>query len=197
MSWTGSRLKLSVTKGGGHAARSTSGSDAVTKPHLGNPLSKDALPRPLKLDSIEIQRLWFALVKRPWRSLVLAAANPGGNSWEIAEALAEVGQLHWGTTIKLMDAEGAALTESAALVAEMTTCAAAGKPVFVAVGSLVENLAGVPLAHAADAVVLCVTLGTADFSSARRSVELIGADKILGCVALRRKPAPVQPKENG
>jgi hypothetical protein len=185
--WSGSRPTLSLTQAGREVVRgSAAASDAVTKPHLGSPLSKDALPRPLKLDPKEIQRLWFALLKRPWRSLVLASANSSGNSWEIAEALAEVGQLHWGTTIKLMDAEGAALTETASLVAEMTTYAASGKPVFVAVGSLVENLAGVPLVHASDAVILCVTLGAADFDNARRTVELIGADRILGCVALRR-----------
>ncbi len=183
--WSVSRPKLSLTKLGDRAERS-SPADAVTKPQLGSSLAKDGIPKPLKLDSHEIQKLWFALLKRPWRSLVVAAANAEGHSWEIAEALAEVGQLHWGTTIRLMDAEGVALSEASSLVAEMTLHASAGKPVFVAVGSLVENLAGVPLAHAADGVILCVTLGAADFTSARRSVELIGAEKVLGCVALRR-----------
>ena len=159
---------------------------AVTRPLLGNRLTAGALPQPVKLDSTEIQQLWLALLKRPWTSLVLASANADGSSWEVAEALAEVGQMHRGRPIKLMDAEGAALTEAAALVTEMTSHAAGGKPVLVAVGSLVENLAGVPLARAADAVLMCVTLGEAHFASAKRTVELIGAEKIVGCVALRR-----------
>ncbi len=159
---------------------------AITKPLLASRLTAGVLPQPVKLDSVEIQHLWLALLKRPWTSLVLASANPDGSSWEVAEALAEIGQMHRGRPIKLMDAEGATLTESAALVAEMTGHAAAGKPVLVAVGSLVENLAGVHLARAADAVLVCVTLGTALFTNAKRAVELIGSEKIIGCVALRR-----------
>ncbi len=44
-----------------------------------------------------------------------------------------------------------------------------------------------PVALAADAVLLCVELGLTDLASARHSVELLGRDRLIGSVLLGRR----------
>ena len=53
--------------------------------------------------------------------------------------------------------------------------------VIVAVQSVVEQPLGIAIAQAADAVVLCIEMGRTRFSAARRTIELIGRERIAGC----------------
>jgi hypothetical protein len=54
--------------------------------------------------------------------------------------------------------------------------------VVVAIQPVVEEPLGVAIAHAADAVVLCIKLRDSRMASVRRTVELIGADRISGAI---------------
>lgn len=54
--------------------------------------------------------------------------------------------------------------------------------VVVALQPVVEEPLGVAIAHAADAVVLCMQLRRSRLSSARRTIELIGHDRISGAI---------------
>jgi len=45
-------------------------------------------------------RLWFALAKRPWRSVVLVPGHVGGSASEAARKLADVGQKVSGAPVK-------------------------------------------------------------------------------------------------
>jgi hypothetical protein len=58
--------------------------------------------------------------------------------------------------------------------------------VVVAVQPVVDQPLGIAVAHAADAVVLCVEMGRTRLASARRTIELIGRDRIIGCFLVRR-----------
>jgi hypothetical protein len=57
--------------------------------------------------------------------------------------------------------------------------------VVVAIQPVVVEPLGVAIAQAASAVVLCVALGRTRLASARRTVELIGAERIAGAYVLR------------
>ncbi len=54
--------------------------------------------------------------------------------------------------------------------------------VVVAIQPIVVEPLGVAIAQAADAVVLCVELGRTRFKAARRTIELIGRERIAGTV---------------
>lgn len=57
---------------------------------------------------------------------------------------------------------------------------------IIAIQSVVEEPLGVAVAQAADAVVLCVELGRTRASAARRTVDLIGPERVVGAVIVRR-----------
>jgi hypothetical protein len=61
-----------------------------------------------------------------------------------------------------------------------------GGLVVVAVDAFATDMDGFHLVTAADAVLLCVSLGVTRLAAARRAVDLIGRDKVIG--SLVRKP---------
>jgi hypothetical protein len=52
-----------------------------------------ATPQPA-MPSPELQRLWFATLKKDWSSLVVLPAHPGGAATNVARALAQVAAVH-------------------------------------------------------------------------------------------------------
>ena len=144
-------------------------------------------PPTTELPSSEMQRLWFATLKKDWNSLVVLPAHPGGAATGVARALAQVASLHKDSAIKLISGEGADLQNASRLIIDMTTHVAAGGLVIVVLESVVSNPAGIPVALAADAALLCIQLGETDFESAERTVELIGESRFVGAVTLDLK----------
>jgi hypothetical protein len=56
---------------------------------------------------------------------------------------------------------------------------------IIAIDPVVLNPDGIPVALSADAALLCVELGRADITSARRTVQLIGREHFIGCVIVK------------
>jgi hypothetical protein len=126
----------------------------------------------------EFRNLWFAIVRHEWSALAVLAAHAGRPSALIvARALAEIGG------IQLISAEGVTPASSTRITQEMLICAARGR-VVVGLDPVVSNPAGLTVALAADAALLCVALGETDIASARRTLEMVGHDRFIGCVAL-------------
>jgi hypothetical protein len=59
--------------------------------------------------------------------------------------------------------------------------------VIVALEPVVANPFGIAVALASDAALLCLTLGETRLDSARRTVELIGPERFVGCAVVRRR----------
>ena len=58
------------------------------------------------LPATDVQRLWFATLKKEWNSLAVLPAHPGGTAGQIGKALAKVASLQKDSSIKLISAEG-------------------------------------------------------------------------------------------
>jgi len=144
-------------------------------------------PATAEMPSAELQRLWFATLRKDWSSLVVLPAHPGGAATSVARALAQVGAIHKDSPIKLISGEGADLQNASRLIIDMTTHVASGGLVIVVLESVVSNPAGIPVALAADAALLCIQLGETDFDSAHRTVELLGESRFVGAVTLDLK----------
>lgn len=125
----------------------------------------------------EFRDLWFAAVRQEWSSLVVVPAHAGASAIPVARHLAEIGG------VDLICAEGVTPGSSTRVTQGMLASAARGR-VIVALDPLVSNPAGLPVALAADAALLCVILGQTEIASARRTVEMIGLDRFIGCIAL-------------
>ena len=144
-------------------------------------------PPPAELPSSEMQRLWFATLKKDWNSLVVLPAHPGGAATSVARALAQVASLHKDSAIKLISGEGADLQNASRLIIDMTTHVAQGGLAIIVLDSVISNPAGIPVALAADAALLCVQLGEADLDSGRRSIELLGESRFVGAVSFESR----------
>jgi hypothetical protein len=144
-------------------------------------------PRSEGLPSGELQQLWFATIRREWASLVIIPADANASSAPIAQALAEVAQLHRGDSVRLFSARGAQLGASARLIMDMTTHTTSGGLAIVALDPVVTNQAGIPLALSADAALLVVQMGASTLDAARRTIELVGKDRFVGCVTTRAR----------
>jgi hypothetical protein len=161
-------------------------------------VSKRSPPAPLKLSTSEVQTLWYATQRRPWRRLALVPAHAGGSVLALAYALAEVGGAGRPSRPRVVSAEGAGLAEVADLVMEFEGAAAleADAPVpqrplstervLVALDSIVSNPMVTAVALSCDAALLCLELGVSDLKSARRTIDQIGRERFVGSVLTRR-----------
>ena len=149
----------------------------------------EGIAPPGPLPSREIQELWFATQHRPWRTLVLIPTSTETSIWPLASALAKFGSFHRRRPVRILSAEGMGLKEIADLTMELEFGSqdAAAAPSVVVLEPITINPLGTVLALAADAVVLCVDYGSSTLDVARKTIEQVGRERFIGCVAL--KPA--------
>jgi hypothetical protein len=163
------------------------------------PMKRDGQPAAGSLPSRELQELWFATRRRDWRSLVLVPASPGRSALPVAQALGNVGGLIRMGPVQVINAEGVELDRVANIVMDMGEPLAsqpAGRDsalvrappqraTIVVVEPVVTNPLVLPIALAADAVLLCIYPGETDLDGARHTIELIGREHIIGSVLIR------------
>lgn len=140
----------------------------------------------------EIQELWFRLSRTPWTSLVLVPADEGGSAAAAAAAsLADVGRrLRDAPVTFFILANSIDYASAGKITAAVASAgrnggtkdiAPTGK-VIVAIQPVVVEPLGLAVTEAADVVVLCVQLGRTRIAAARRTIELIGRERIAGAL---------------
>lgn len=138
--------------------------------------------------------LWAMLNQRHrWSSLVVVPSHEGGSAMQAAQAILEVGSRQSTTPIHFLDAEGLELGAAQHVVNEMMAYVEQGDRVVVLIDSIVSNPVGLEVALAAERALLCVKLGSSDFTSAKRTLELIGKERFVGSVTLQ--PTSGAPKK--
>jgi len=147
------------------------------------PALGDADPRP------EFQELWFALQRWHWASLVVVPADEGGSAVGIAQSLAAVGARLHGAAVTALVAEALDFSSAAQVAASMASGssprgASRTGQVIVAIEPVVAQPLAIAVARAADSALLCIEMGRTRIASARRTIELVGRDRFVGCVML-------------
>jgi hypothetical protein len=133
------------------------------------------------------QELWFSTLRLPWASLVLVPGDARVQVDELARGLVEVGNQQQGRKLEVLYPNLEHLQASkdlAALLHAANARAAEGPQVVVALPPLSAQPAGVAAALAADAVLVCVEQGRTHLKEAKKTVEMIGRDKVSGCVLI-------------
>ena len=143
------------------------------------------------IPSLSLQQLWFSLQRREWSTLVAVPADRDMSVMDFGRPLYEVGRLAMGEKLRLLDARDVKLTRTAPLILEMTGGGATrgpgdqtGERVLVLIESVLSHPSGVPVALAADAALLCVEMGKTSIAAARETVQIVGAQRFLGCITL-------------
>ncbi|MGA8890108.1 MAG: hypothetical protein WB493_00975 [Anaeromyxobacteraceae bacterium] len=140
----------------------------------------------------EIQELWFALAHRPWSLLTVIPVGAGASAAAVAISLADVGRrLREAPVTFLVMAETIDYPTASRIV---RTLGSAGRKedaepgsgpasrLVIAIPSVLSEPLGLVVAKAADAVVLCIEKGRTTMPEARRTIELIGKDRVAGCL---------------
>jgi hypothetical protein len=155
-------------------------------------VTQDAPSVPAALPSFEVQELWFSTLRAEWTCLAVVPAHAGGSAYGIARALAEAGSRHRGVPVRLVKADSDDLAQTAQFVDSLSRKSAGasavkrGGEVIVAVDPVVDNPLGIAIALAADAVLVTIEMGVTDLASARRTIEMVGRERLLGCVVIGR-----------
>ena len=131
-----------------------------------------------------VQQLWFSVIRHDWRTLAIVPIAPGRAALEVANALGEVGGIHRRNPLVVFDALALELRGVAEMLQQLADESRDSERSLVAMESPLANLCGVPVARAADKVLLVIELGRADLASARKVMELIGPERIIGSVVL-------------
>jgi hypothetical protein len=132
-------------------------------------------------------------VTAPWRLLVVVATEPGQSALALAEAIVERCNLMTGNRAKLFSAEKHTRGEVADLLDEARVSIANGARVVVAIDALTGSSTASAVAMSADAAIVCVYLGRSTTTHARKTVELLGREKVLGAVTLARDLQELKP----
>ena len=141
--------------------------------------------------ALPLQQLWFAVQRFEWSSLVLLPADPATSAFELGRALHEVGRVAMGDRLRLLDARDIKLPATAPMILDMSGASPVrpagtewSERVLVVVDSIVSLPSSIAIALAADAVVLCITLGKSPLATARETMKLIGPQRFIGCITV-------------
>lgn len=152
-------------------------------------------------DEVRLQHLWLNLQQRSWRLLAVMAASEGVETLATADALAKIAWWFTGRPACVMDMRDLSLRLLEHQIRAMAAQLEGGERIFIPLRAMSENPTAIPLAMAADAVVLCVELGKTRIKDAQRALRAVGREKFIGSIlvaprsrrAIVTKPAAAQP----
>ncbi len=133
--------------------------------------------------SLALRQLWVSLAGRDWASLAVVPTG-GLSALPFATALVETAG-HCGAHAAIVDASQCDLRATARVLEGLGPLRPEGVRVVAAVDSVLLSLAAMQIALGADAVLLLVPYEDADLDSVRAAMDMVGRDRILGCVAFR------------
>jgi hypothetical protein len=161
-------------------------------------LHRSLPPEARPYSSPELNAVWLQLGSE-WSWVVLVPSEPDYSTAGLARALSETGTRLCIYPVELADARGLDLDGSSRLIAQLGISAREGcvwssnglasstyaPPItktIVALDSPLANPLALPIALAADGVVLCVRRGRDRTASVRDTIQSVGTDRILCCV---------------
>ena len=148
-----------------------------------NETKKGSKPEGPELPEGPWDRLWVQLVRSPWTSVAIVPASAGLEARDLASALARVGSDYRGRTVSFLDACGVSRASSRDMVQRVEKVDDR-HGLVVAVDAPTSSQTALLVARAADAAVVAVGLEATALEEVRRTIELLGRDKVLGAVTV-------------
>ena len=147
-------------------------------------------------DRADWQRMWHCTQTLEWRTLALVPGDDQTSTFDVANLIARLALDH-GESVRVADLRALRPKHVTAFLDGTRWETDQGNRVVFAMRSAATSLATVPLARAADCVILCVSLGTTSMKSIKDTIEQIGRKNFLGSLLVNpqkarpsRKPSP-------
>jgi hypothetical protein len=131
-----------------------------------------------------VSALFHALVAQDWVSLAVVCAEVGERAWWLVQALEQIAA-QGPRPLRTLNVLGVTVARAAAMahaLAPGNLRAAAPQRYLVATDSPVLNPASLEVVMACDAVLLLLEEGRTRIPAARRLVEIIGRERLMGAV---------------
>jgi hypothetical protein len=131
-----------------------------------------------------VPALFHALVASEWMSLAVVSAEAGERAWWLVQALEQVAAQS-PRPLRPLNVLGVTMARAAAMAHALSPGklrAAAPQRYLVATDSPLLNPASLEVVAACDAVLLLLEEGRTRIPGARRLVELIGRERLMGAV---------------
>jgi hypothetical protein len=142
-------------------------------------------------DRADYQRIWLGTQSRAWQTLAVVPVDERVSTYEVANLITTLG-LHHGESVSVADLRDVRLSRVGAFLEAAGELVKRGQRVVYATCSIRENLATIPLARAADAVILCVSIGASMIGSIEDAIEQIGKERFLGSMLIKAPGAGVR-----
>lgn len=128
----------------------------------------------------EWQRLWLAMRRRSWRCLAIVPCGRRISTLSIASAFAHLAWHHQRRPSRVVDGTNVKLADLESRLADASMHDFDDELTFLALGQVTENPNGLALARAADAALLCITLGESLVADAEHLIDEIGPERFVG-----------------
>lgn len=137
-------------------------------------------------DDIRLQKLWLAAQRREWRSLAVIGAGKSIDTLALAELFAQLAWRYRGEPSAVFDLRDLSMRLAEYHVREVRSQVDSGRRVIIALRSIFDNPTAGLIAREADAVVVCVGLGSTKLKETDQTIQEIGRERVLGAVIVRR-----------
>ena len=130
-------------------------------------------------DRADWQRMWHRTRSLQWRTLALVPGDDQTSALDVANLIAQLALDH-GESVRVADVRALRSKHVEAFLDGARWETEQGGRIVFATRSAATSLATVPLARAADCVILCVSLGSTSLKSIEDTIEQIGRRSFLG-----------------
>lgn len=138
------------------------------------------------MNAAELERTWFRTQTRSWRTLAIVPTDldTADAAVGMAKLLIALGQQH-EEKLSLADFRKITLARVSSFLEVADWYTNVGERLVCPTQPIDENPATIAVARAADAVLLCVSLGKTSLRSIEDTIEQIGRERFLGTVIFR------------
>jgi hypothetical protein len=126
--------------------------------------------------------MWNGLLSSSWTALAVVPTDGEVSADLVVDSMREaIAGAH--APVRCFDARGLDPAAAKTMAHEVASGRARGNRSVLVVDPLTKSLSGVHLVTEADAVLLVVRVGAMDLESLKSTVNIVGAERIIGSVA--------------
>lgn len=148
--------------------------------------AEDALETMSGSHPADLQRTSLAVLRAEWSTLAVVSTDARTNALDVANDLVGCARAYRLGVMRVVNGCMSAATQVPRLLDTLRETQGTEVRTVVALDDPLSNPDRMPLLFAADAAVLLVRLGTTTVKSVEAAMDLVGRDRVVGCIIVSR-----------